>query len=252
MVRDIVETRILERIKNHPKIIAKGMGLPSIRNAISQIHKKNHGITMNAAAHEFSTRNGFSVYKSLHNDDKLSLQHLKSPTDTKSGSTGKKSKIKTKDLVLPYGKKFIREANENAGIYPYVYVLENSLRSLILEKLKGEKDWWNNKKFVKDEIRDYAKKIQEAEKNHKWLGKGRGDHPIYYIGLEHLLKIIEKNFNPYFKGIFDLGHLRTWINESIPIRNLVAHNIRTQKEERENIKIRTKYICNLIEKNMIT
>jgi len=130
-------------------------------------------------------------------------------------------------------------------------VLENSLRNLILEKFKNEKDWWNNKKFVKDEVRDYAKKIQEAEKKHKWLGKGRGDHPIYYVGLDHLLNIIERNFNPHFKDVFDLGNIRTWINESVPIRNLVAHNIRTQKEERDNIKIRAKYICNLIENDTL-
>lgn len=246
MPRDKISPKIWEKITSNPKIKVKYRNEQSIRNAISDIHKKNHGVTMNGAAYEFA-KDSVSVYRYLDDKDKQSLQHLRALEVKSNGGTQKKQRIKTKEVTLSFGQKYIKEANENASIYPLVYVLENSLRNLILEKFKDEKDWWNNRKFVKDEIRDYAKKIQEAEKRHKWLGKGRGDHPIYYIGLDHLFKIIERNFNPYFKDIFDLGNLRTWINESVPIRNLVAHNIRTQKEERENIKIRAKYICNLIE-----
>jgi len=54
------------------------------------------------------------------------------------------------------------------------------------------------------------------------------------------------NFNPYFIGLFNLPDFKTWINESVPIRNLIGHNIPVQKEERDNIRIKAKYICNLI------
>jgi len=250
MVRETINKKILEKIMSNPNI--KGMEIQSVRNAISKIHKENYGITINAATYEFSRRKGFSIYRYLGPNDKASLQHLRRQAiPSQDYRKIRKIGIKTKEVTLPFGKKFIKEANENAHMYPYIYVLENSLRSLILEKFKDEKDWWDNNKFVNKDIHRYAKIIQEAEKKHKWLGKGRGGHPIYYVGLQHLFKIIEKNFNPYFKGIFDLGNLRTWINESVPIRNLVAHNIKTQPEERENIKIRAKYICNLIEKDML-
>ena len=251
MVSRTINKKILKKIMSNPKV--KGMKLQSVRDAISKIHKDNYGITINAAAYVFAKRKGFSIYRYLEDDDdKRSLQYLRPQAipfqvHKKLRRTG----IKVKEVTLSFGKKYIKEANENASIYPYIYVLENSLRELILEKYKDEKDWWNNDKFVKQEIRGYAKRIRDAEKKHRWLGKGRGDHPIYYIGLYHLFKIIEKNFNPYFKNVFDLGNLRTWINESVPIRNLVAHNIKTEREERENIRIRAKYICNLIEKNML-
>jgi len=148
-------------------------------------------------------------------------------------------------LNLPFDQTLVKEAEQNREIYPYVYILENSLRNLIQNKFKNVPNWWSNTKIVKQDIQEYAKKIQDVEKKHKWIGK-RGNHLIYYVGLEHLYKIIEMNYNPYFKGMFDLSNIKTWINECVPIRNLVAHNIVTQKTERDNIKIRTTYICNSI------
>lgn len=90
---------------------------------------------------------------------------------------------------------------------------------------------------------------KRQKKKHDWLPE-RANHPIYYVGLEDLFKIISKNYTKHFKRIFtDQGNLRTWINECIPIRNLLAHNIRIKQEEKHNLIIRTKYICTLIEKN---
>ena len=159
-------------------------------------------------------------------------------------------KIKIKKMKIDFCDEFINEANENTEIYPYIYVLENSLRKLILGRFKDEKEWWNNPKFVHKDIQDYAKKIQEVEKKYKWMDK-RGSHPIYYINLEHLFKIIEKNWTHFKKTFDDLGHLRTWIAEITPIRNLVAHNIKTKTIERNDIKSRCEKICKLINNSKV-
>ena len=79
--------------------------------------------------------------------------------------------------------------------------------------------------------------------------KDRGDHPIYYVGLFELFKIIERNWKDHFDKVFkDLQQLQAWIKESVPIRNLVAHNIRTRDQERQLIKKNTDYICRIVEK----
>jgi len=117
----------------------------------------------------------------------------------------------------------------------------------ILDTYKLEPLWWETR--APKPVKEHAEYIKNAEKKHDWLPK-RGKHPIYYVGLEDLFKIISKNYNPFFKKVFtDQGNLRTWINECLPIRNLLAHNIKIKRDERENLKMRTKYICLLIENN---
>lgn len=243
-----MDSSLFQRIAKHPKISSKFANDQVVRVLISKIGQENPGITLNAAAYLFAKKHGVSVFRQLSGGDKTSLNHAKqSTTSSSSSKTRKTSQIKSKNIIgnSSYDPKLVKEANANTEIYPYVYILENSLRNLILDKFCTLKNWWTDKRIVKQDIQDYAKNIENAEKKHKWVGK-RGDHPIYYVGLEHLYKIIEMNFNPYFKDIFDINNLRTWINECVSIRNLVAHNVRTQKSERDNIKIRTKYICNSI------
>lgn len=244
MPRDKIRHEIIQKIKNHPKI--QGMQLQSIRNAISDIHKENPGITMNAAAHEFARKKGFSVWRDLKLEDKESLQFIKKSIVT-TFPTGKRRiqrKIKkpSNDLESP----FISEAYSNADAYPHVYILENSLRTVIFDEFGRGKEWWEDQKIVPKGIQDYAKTIQEKEKKYPWI-KNRGDHPIYYVGLLELFKIIESNWQR-FKKTFnnDLEHLRSWMKESVPIRHLIAHNIKIRKNEKNRIQQNTEYICRLI------
>ena len=243
-----MNSSLFQRIAKHPKTSSKFANDQVIRVSISNVRQANPGVTPNAAAYLFARKHGVSVFRQLSDDDKLSLNHAKTPIENGSASkTKKSSQIKSKNMTgdAIYDPILVKEANANAEIYPYVYILENTLRNLILDKFSTLGNWWIDKKIVKQDIQDYAKRIADAERKHKWVGK-RGQHPIYYVGLEHLFKIIEINFNPHFKNIFDINNLKTWINECASIRNLVAHNVRTQKSELENIKIRTKYICTSI------
>jgi hypothetical protein len=146
------------------------------------------------------------------------------------------------DFVSP----FVREANRNAKVYPYIYVLENSLRWVILQKLGVEEQWWNDKRVISEDIRNYALRIEQAEKKYPWIKK-RGNHPVYYVGLLELFRIVDKNWKSYFSDVFsDLEQLRAWVKESVPIRNLVAHNIPTRDIEQHVIIKNTDYICRII------
>ena len=120
-----------------------------------------------------------------------------------------------------------------------------NVRDSTLDTFKDDNEWWIER--VPTDVRDYADKIQQAEKKHDWLPQ-RGNHPIYYIGLNELFRIINRNYARHFKHVFtNQNNLRTWIDEIIPIRNLLAHNVKVKREENQNLKIRSKYICTLIE-----
>ena len=187
--------------------------------------------------------------KYLNDKDRTTLQNIKISSTTTLSNIPKKTsakKIKTIVISTPFGREFINDANENARIYPYVFILENSLRKLISDTFSSDQQWWQTKATT--DAKNNAIRIQLAEKKHDWLPQ-RGNHPVYYVGLDDLLGIIVKNY-PDFKHIFkDQGNLRTWINEVVPIRNLLAHNVKVNKEEQQNLMIKAKYICTLIESN---
>lgn len=246
MTRDVLAERILRKILSHPRL--RGMNPQSVRNAISKIHRdpSNYGVTMNAAAQEYARTKGFSVYKSLSPEDKKSLQFLKSGTPAVP-TREREFRRRKVDVKPSFGSLFVREANDNASTYFYVYILENELRGIIFDKLGRSQTWWTDEAKVSKEIQEYSARIEEAEKKYPWLKK-RGDHPVYYVGLYELFKIIEKNWK-IFRDVFrDLELLRAWIKESVPIRNLIAHNVNTRPQERQNIKIRTDYIVTLVRK----
>jgi len=246
MPRDVLSDKILQRILSHPNV--KGMNKQSVRNAISKIHKDNYGVTMDAAGCEYAKRKSFSIYRSLGPADKQSLQFIRQREVTETLIRKQEMRPKTISEKLDIQTPFIREANDNAAAYFYIYVLENSLRKIILEKLGQGQDWWTDKGKVLEDIQIYAARIQQAEKKYPWM-KERGDHPLYYVGLYELFKIIETNWKLGFKDVFDdLELLRAWMKESVPIRNLIAHNVKTRLQERQNIKMKTDYISRLIER----
>jgi hypothetical protein len=244
MARDVISEKFLKRILSEPSML--GMNFQSVRNAVSQIHKDNYGITMNAAAYAYALKKGFSIYKSLSPEDKKSLQFLKSQA-LPSTMTKREVGPRKRDVKPGFKSLFLREANDNASAYVYIYILENELRRMIFEKFGKSQTWWTDKTKVSEGIQQYAARIQAAEKKYPWL-KTRGDDPIYYVGLHELFKIIEGNWR-VFKDVFDdLELLRAWMKESVPIRNLVAHNVRTRPQERQNAKIKTDYVTTLISK----
>lgn len=248
MPRDVLDQRIFRKITLSPKI--GKMDQQSVRNAVSKIHIDNHGLTMNAAAAEFAKLKGIKVNRYLNADDRFSFQYLKHPQDTNTIPVqgGMKKTIKVTDIKPDFESEFTSEANDNANIYPHIFILENTLRNVIFEKFGKGLEWWNEPKVVKKDIQDYAARIKEAEKKYPWM-KERGDHPIWYVGLLELFQIIDKNWKPHFEQVFkDLDQLRAMIKESVPIRNYVAHNVKTRPMERQLIKKNTDYICRLVEK----
>ncbi len=232
---------------SNPKI--GRMDKQSVRNAISGIHIDNHGLTMNAAAAVFADRKGIKVNRYLTPDDRLSFQHLKQIAAVEATpAQGRKKAVAVVDVVPDFGSEFIAAANDNARIYPYIFILENTLRDVILKEFGLSRDWWSNRAIVSVDTQEYAEKIRQAEQKYPWM-KDRGDHPIYYVGLFELFKIIERNWKDHFDKVFkDLQQLQAWIKESVPIRILVAHNIRTRDQERQLIKKNTDYICRIVEK----
>lgn len=241
----------------------KGIPFQTIHTRKRAIRKKvSNAVSSEVALDIVAAKEGIDVHKLLKkdkrnqelNDFKQALSTLNFHGDEltllKQGrKTGTKISL-PRGIKTKFGMGFEDAASNNAKIYLYLYILENSLRKVILDNFKDKTDWWKNKKIVHPDIQNYAIAIQKAESKYIWMPV-RGDHPIYYVGLWELFKIIEINWKD-FKNIFNnLEDLRTWMKEMVSIRHLVAHNVKTRKVDFDNVKIRTTHICIMITKSYI-
>lgn len=134
------------------------------------------------------------------------------------------------DALLPSS--VAEEANRMARIYPKFYVLENSIRNVIIRVMKANHGtaWWSTRAPRQVQRRVGERRAKESEA--PWHGR-RGTHEIYYSDFGDLRDIISANWS-------DFDHIfpnQAWITQRLedlePSRNIVAHhNPLSQKEER--------------------
>jgi len=148
--------------------------------------------------------------------------------------------IKEPYLATTTFKEAVSTAEET---YPYLYILENSLRnfiSLVLERKYGT-DWWStniNGTKVLIAIAGRASDRMQKEIRNSYHGK-RGAHAIYYVDFDDLIVIFrsfERDFNPLFKNLGGkLNGMLNKLEEITPSRNVVAHHNPLSK--RDNARI---------------
>jgi hypothetical protein len=134
----------------------------------------------------------------------------------------------------------LKDANKMSKVYPYIYVFENSIRYFITETLERKygKDWWPLR--VNSKIRDKAEDRQSKEGRNRWHGK-RGAHPIFYIDIDQLLKIITSNFSDFQDAMPGVDRPIEWLTNRIEeielSRNIVAHNNPLSDDDIERLKM---------------
>lgn len=114
-----------------------------------------------------------------------------SPSNSKHSRTKQSLITKQVNINFPDFKKFsttildrqyLEEARLMAGVFPLLYVLENSMRRFIIffyTKRHG-KDWWDQ---APKALRETVAKRQNEEDTKRWHQK-RGAHPIHYTDLK--------------------------------------------------------------------
>lgn len=139
-----------------------------------------------------------------------------------------------KDPILP--EKVIGEAKLMAEeVYPVLYVLENSIRELILRVMRKHGDnWWNSKvpRPIRDEV---AKRIADETQN-PWHGK-RGAHPIFYTDLLHLVRIVQNNWTDFQTIIPSIQWLSQRLEDLSRSRNPAMHMNPLGKRDIDRVKL---------------
>ncbi len=119
--------------------------------------------------------------------------------------------------------------------FPRVFILENSIRSLIkLRLLPLDKDWWPN--LIPKLVIESVDRTIKKEKRFPYREK-RGSEPLMYCNFDDLKKIIadEKNY-PYFQDvIIDLDWFKVKMQEVYVARNNLAHSVPLSKDDFSSI-----------------
>ncbi len=233
-----------------------GWGIQTIRNNVSKFKiKECPRSTQNAAAHVLAQAKDFSCAKQLNKEDKSSLpgniSEIIDKYKNRGGSTKDQSKLlkkaskNFKKRAKTASDPLMRDAWNNAEIYPQIYFLENTIRNLILEQFGNDTSWWK-KPYVKEDTLEYAERIKNDEKLTPWITP-KGTHPIYYITLKHLKKILEMNWPTHFKQLAkDRNEFLVRFTDLLPIRNALAHNVPIGVMEEKEVEISVNKICKII------
>jgi hypothetical protein len=119
--------------------------------------------------------------------------------------------------------------NLGKDVYPQVFVLENSIRNLIIDRLsKIDRNWWD--KFAPQDVRDTVARTIIKEKRYPYRD-ARGRHPIFYSNFADLKKIIVANQATFSDAIIDIEWFKAKMDEVYMARNGLAHCISLSRDD---------------------
>lgn len=148
----------------------------------------------------------------------------------------------------------LKEAEEMAGIYPILYVLENSIRELINRVMTANygKDWWcerTRRKKTKSIANTVKQRMAKEEKN-RWHQR-RGDHPIYYTDFGDLKTLLSSNEDKFFPDI--LSQKEWFMNAMDELelsRNVLCHMNPLDRTNIQDVKVKFERWQKMIEANI--
>ena len=122
-----------------------------------------------------------------------------------------------------------------AEVYPQVFVLENSIRNLIKDRLsKIDKHWWD--KFVPPDVQADVARTMKREKRYTYR-EVRGNHPLLYSNFADLKKIILAKQNVFSDVIIDIEWFKVKMDEVYMARNNLAHSVSLSKDDVSRIAL---------------
>ena len=140
------------------------------------------------------------------------------------------------ETLDPFSVDLRNEALRMTRLYALTYCFENSVRSLIEERLKERhgQSWWSKK--VPRKIRDHAESRQKEASETSWL-EGEKRHILGFIDFGHLADVIVENWDDFSDLVPSQHWLKQRFDELEKTRNFVAHNRLLQPGEFQRVEM---------------
>jgi hypothetical protein len=131
---------------------------------------------------------------------------------------------------------FVGPAKQMAAVYVAIAAFENSVRELVtrvMTEAVGE-NWWDDE--VSEKVRAHCRNRQEEEERNRFH-KQRGDTPINYTELKHLVNIIRANWE-HFEAFLPSPEWTGSVFDTIErSRNVIMHSGILDREDMERVGI---------------
>lgn len=220
----------------------------AIRKKKSQI---GYAYSTEVAAYILAADNDIDITKYLKPEELVQVREARlTKTIQVTHSQSRTSKVE-KRVIVKLDKDFeiscpnvpesiLKDARKMQKVYPYFYVFENSIRYFIMHTLENKygKDWWS--KRVNHTIRNKAVQRRSKEGRNRWHGK-RGNHPIFYVNIDHLRKVITSNFDDFKDRLPDVSRPIEWLTNRIEeielSRNIIAHHNPLSNDDIARVKM---------------
>jgi len=227
-----------------------GLSTPGLYHAIYRKREEiGYAYTKETAAYILASEYGIDISKYLKPEELAEVREA--IRSAKMIHVAKTPVIVKKPVVVRLDEDFkidcpnvpesiLKDAKKMSKVYPYFYVFENSIRFFIKDTLESKygKDWWSQK--VNSKIRAKAANRQKKEGRNRWHGK-RGEHPIFYVDIDDLRKIITSNFDDFKDRLPDVERPIEWLTNRIEeielSRNIIAHHNPLSDDDIERVKI---------------
>ncbi len=150
-------------------------------------------------------------------------EHFRSAGIRVGADTTESERALLNETLDPFSIDLRNEALQMGRLYSLVYCFENSVRSLITQRLQEQygDDWWDNK--VTKKIREFAEARQEDANTNSWL-EGQKRDVLGFVQFGHLADIILNNWEDFSDLIPTQHWLKQRFDELEKARNFMAHN----------------------------
>lgn len=233
MVNKEVRSQLLKQLGISPQALSQ---------RAKRLKDKYGPMTTDEAVYVIAHMEGVDLSKrlplaSLDRVRSLIPRELNIPTLRHRQSRSTHPKKKLKPASYPLVEKTIVSSAISIGaeVYPQVFILENSIRSLIKKHLsKTGNDWWD--KLVPADVKKEVLRTMSREKRYPYR-EARGNHPLFYSNFSDLKKIILANQTSFATIIIDFDWFRVKMEEVYMARNSLAHCVSLSKDDISRIAL---------------
>ena len=131
-----------------------------------------------------------------------------------------------------------KQAKQMVDLYYLLFCLENSIRKLIINRLKEKyaSVWWDTK--VPETVRKNVLRKQNDEKDTPF--SERSEEPIYYTDFKDLIEIIEANCGDFSDTFRSIESIKSTLKTLNVLRRPIAHNSILEEDEILRFKLHIK------------
>lgn len=130
----------------------------------------------------------------------------------------------------------VASARKMSAVYVAIASFENEVRDLVSSILLEKKgaNWWDGS--VSSDVKKRAENRQKQEEKIRWH-QARGLGPIYYVEMNDLVSIIQKNWLCFEDLLHDIDWVRQIFKSLERSRNVIMHSGQLSMDDIERVGV---------------